>query len=217
MIFQNLQLLTSAPVEFIRLLLVIFFGLIIGITVHEFSHAFIAYRLGDDTAQRLGRTSFNPLVHLDLLGTLMLFLVGFGWGKPVPVNASNLRAPVRLSMAAVSVSGILANMLTAAVIALLVRFGPVGYPKVILVLLMFTVQINVLLAFFNLIPFPPLDGFNIMASLLPDSVMRSVAPAVKWGPFIFLTVLIMDNLFPINILGTVIGWPVSLVTRALLG
>ena len=216
MILQNLDLLTSNPAEFVRLLFIVVVGLIIAITVHEFSHAYVAYRLGDDTARRKGRVSFNPLVHLDPMGTLLLFIAGFGWGKPVPVNTSYLRPPIRWSMAAVSVSGVFANLLIATLVALPVRLGLPGN-DMIMTLLMYTVHINVILAIFNLIPIPPLDGFNIVSSILPRSVLSPLAPAIRYSPFILLAVIVVDNFFPTNIFGTVIGWPVNRITGALLG
>ncbi len=127
MILQNLDLLSSDPAAFVRLILTVIFGLVIAITVHEFSHAYVAFRLGDDTAQKKGRLSFNPFAHLDPMGTLLIFIAGFGWGKPVPVNTNLLRQPVRRSMAAVSVAGVFANLLTATVIALPFRSNLISY------------------------------------------------------------------------------------------
>ena len=216
MILQNIDLLTTNPAEFARLLGIIVFGLIIAITVHEFSHAYVAYRLGDDTARRKGRVSLNPIVHLDPMGTLLLFLVGFGWGKPVPVNTSYLRPPVRWSMAAVSVSGVFSNFLIATLIALPIRLGPLDNDT-IMTLLIYTVQINVILAICNLIPVPPLDGFNIISSVLPGNVTHRLTPIIRYSPFILLAVIAVDNFFPTNIFGTVIGWPVNRITGALLG
>jgi Zn-dependent protease len=216
MILQNLDLLTSDPVVFIQLLFITAVSLIIAITLHEFSHAYVAYRLGDDTARKKGRVSLNPLVHLDPIGTLLLFIAGFGWGKPVPVNTSFLRPPVRWSMAAVSVSGVFINFLTAMLVALPVRLGLSGN-ETVMTLLVYTVQINIVLAIFNLIPIPPLDGFNIISSILPSSVMTPLAPAIRYTPFVLLAVIVIDNLFPTNIFGTLIGGPVNSITGALLG
>ncbi len=216
MIFQNLDLLSSDPVGFVRLVLTVLFGLIIAITVHEFSHAYIAFRLGDDTARNQGRISFNPLVHLDPMGTLLLFVAGFGWGKPVPVNTNLLRRPVRRNMAAVTVAGVMANLLIAAVIAFPFRF--IDFPDEILMnLAVFTVQINIVLAFFNLLPVPPLDGFNLLSAALPERIMRPLAPVIRWIPLMLLAVLVIGNFLPINILGTIIRWPVDRVTDALFG
>ncbi len=216
MILQNLDLLSSNPAEFVRLLFMVVFGLTIAITVHEFSHAYVAYRLGDDTARRNGRVSLNPLAHLDPMGTLLLFIAGFGWGKPVPVNTSYLRPPVRWSMAAVSVAGVCANLLVATLTALPIRLGLLDNIAVI-TLLAYIVEINVVLAIFNMIPIHPLDGFNLISSALPRSVMSPLTPIIRYSPFLLLAVIVADNFFPVNILGTVIGWPVNRIAGALLG
>jgi Zn-dependent protease len=218
MILQNFDLLTSAPAEFVRLLIMVAFGLIIAITVHEFSHAYVAHLRGDETARMHGRVSLNPLAHLDWMGTLMLFVAGFGWGKPVPVDSNNLRAPVRLSWAAVSVAGVFSNLLLAAVISLPIRLGLVGYPFGNFgTLLAYMVQINIVLAVFNLIPFPPLDGFNILSAALPANIMRPLVPVMRWGPFILFGLILIDNFSRTNVLATVIGWPVNHLTLGLLG
>jgi Zn-dependent protease len=218
MILQNLDLLTSAPADFVRLLVIVAFGLIIAITVHEFSHAYVAHLRGDETARLRGRMSLNPLAHLDWIGTLMLFVAGFGWGKPVPVDSSYLRRPVRLSWAAVSVAGVCANLLMAILIALPIRLGLVGYPFGNFgTLLAYTVQINIVLAVFNLIPFPPLDGFNILSAALPGHIMRPLVPAMRWGPFVLFGLILIDNFSRTNVIGTVIGWPVNRLTLGLLG
>lgn len=217
MILRNIDLLRSDPAAFVRFLVIVAFGLAVAITVHEFSHAYVAYRRGDDTARMHGRISLNPLVHLDPMGTILLLAAGFGWGKPVPVNYRLLIPPVRWSMIAVSVAGVFANLLTAAVIALLFRLNLIGDNDFLVTLLLSTLQISVLLAVFNLLPFPPLDGFNILSAALPGRLMRPLAPAFKWGPFLFLGIIIMDSLLPTNILGTVVGWPVRQITGALLG
>ncbi|MEW6034165.1 MAG: site-2 protease family protein, partial [Chloroflexota bacterium] len=158
MLLGSIDLLQQDPLEFLRLLMMVAISLTIAITVHEFSHAFTAHRLGDDTAKRLGRVSLNPMVHLDPMGTLLLFLVGFGWGKPVPVNPLYLRHPAKWSMAAVSFSGAFANIITAAFVGLLTRFTLNAWPDVLIELLKYVVVLNLVLAFFNLIPVPPLDG-----------------------------------------------------------
>jgi Zn-dependent protease len=218
MILQNLDLLSSNPAEFVRLLIVFVIGLAIAITVHEFSHAYVASRRGDDTARSLGRISLNPIVHLDRMGTLMLILAGFGWGKPVPVNSNHLRAPVQLSMAAVSVAGVLSNLLLALLFALPFRLSLISYDDSFLMKLMiFSLQINVILAIFNLLPFPPLDGFNILSSILPIGVMRSLKPVIRWGPTALLLIVVIDIIFPVNILSLIIGWPVNHIVGGLLG
>src|SRR5512135_1270024 len=120
-LLRNLGELTSNPRNFFYIFFLWAFGLIVAITVHEFSHAYVAYRRGDDTAARLGRVSLNPIVHLDVMGTILLLAVGFGWGKPVPVNATYLRPPRRASFAMVSVAGVTANLVVAALVAMAFR------------------------------------------------------------------------------------------------
>ena len=143
------------------------------LTVHEAAHAWTADRLGDPTARLLGRVSLNPLVHIDLLGTVILPLVAvvsglpvIGWAKPVPVNTSRLRSP-RRDFVLVAAAGPGSNVLIAILAAVVLRslMGPDAGPAAQLALT--AVQINVLLAVFNMIPVPPLDGGNVLAGLLP--------------------------------------------------
>lgn len=139
-------------------------SLIIAITIHEFFHAFAADKLGDPTPRSMGRLSLNPLVHLDPLGTLALFFVRFGWGKPVPIDSYNFKNPRRDEII-VSLSGPLSNLLLAAICAFLLRFIP-------LVIIFYLIQINLMLGIFNLLPLPPLDGSKIFLNLL--SVEKSI-------------------------------------------
>ncbi|MBI2853634.1 MAG: site-2 protease family protein [Chloroflexi bacterium] len=192
-------------------------ALTIAITVHEFSHGFIACRLGDQTAQRMGRLSLNPLVHLDPLGTLLLFIIGFGWGKPVPVDVQMLRKPTKWSMAAVSAAGAGANLLAAAVVGLGVRSSSHTAPEVLTELLVYVVVFNVILAIFNLIPVPPLDGSKIAAVILPNRIVSVLAPAARWGPLILLGVVVVDNLTGAGVVWRVIGWPIGMLSRLFMG
>src|ERR671914_2074642 len=143
-------------------------GLVIGITVHEASHAASAYLLGDDTAYRAGRVTLNPISHLDLLGSMMLLIAGFGWGKPTPVVPSKLRGGV-LGPVAVAFAGPASNLLIVAVCALLnaLPYFQDGYLQIIVVAVAF---VNALLFVFNLIPIPPLDGAKVIFPFLPRSL-----------------------------------------------
>lgn len=138
-------------------------GLILAITIHEFSHAFVANRLGDPTARSLGRVSLNPLVHLDPIGTAMLVIAGFGWGKPVPFDAFNLSHP-RRDAALISLAGPASNLAMAVVLTLISQnlFQGIFFSKFI-----FLIAINISLAVFNLVPVHPLDGAKIITGLLP--------------------------------------------------
>lgn len=145
----------------------IFLGFILGIlgalTIHETAHAWVANRLGDPTAKFAGRVSLNPLVHLDVTGMVLLFVAGFGWGKPVPINPQNLHS--HWDEIKIALSGPLSNLLLATLLALIIRYIPL--PMVIIQILAIMVQINLTLMIFNLLPIPPLDGSSILKTILP--------------------------------------------------
>src|ERR671910_852296 len=167
-------------------------GLIIGITVHEASHATSAYFLGDDTAYRDGRVTLNPISHLDLLGSLMLLLAGFGWGKPTPVVPSKLRGGV-FGPVAVALAGPVSNLLIVTFCAALYLLPPFqesgGYPFILVVMVAFT---NALLFVFNLIPIPPLDGSKVIFPFLPRSLDGFVDFMNQYGPMILLGIILVS-------------------------
>lgn len=142
-------------------------GFAVGIVLHEASHAYSAYLLGDDTAYRYGRVTLNPASHLDLLGSLMLVMVGFGWGRPVPVEPSKLRGG-KWGSVAVAFAGPAANLVIVALCAVLIRLGPFQGELVLLPILGIAF-VNALLFVFNLIPIPPLDGAKVLYPFLPRS------------------------------------------------
>lgn len=140
-------------------------AILIGLTLHEFAHAYVADRLGDRTARAAGRLTLNPLVHIDILGLILLFIAGFGWARPVPVNPYNFRGNMKEGMLLVSLAGPVSNFLVACAAAgLLAVFS---HNLVLSTLLKTIIYINIVLAVFNLIPIPPLDGSKILAGLLP--------------------------------------------------
>lgn len=150
-------------------ILVLLPGIILGLTVHEFAHGWTADRLGDPTARHAGRLTINPLAHIDVIGLLALILAGFGWAKPVPVNPYRFRGNIRQGMLLVSLSGPAANLLLAFVLALLLAGGVgrlVPYGRQFLDA---AIWINIVLAVFNLLPVPPLDGAKILAGIFPGS------------------------------------------------
>lgn len=170
-------------------------SVIIAITVHEFAHAWSAYKLGDQTANFHKRLNLNPLNHLDPIGTLFIFLVGFGWGKPTPFNPWNLKNPRRDS-AIISISGPISNFLMAAAAAILFHLVPEGLKFKYDFLAMF-VQLNILLGLFNLVPISPLDGFKVVGGLLPRSMYPTWAQTEQNGYLLllFLVFFARDILF----------------------
>ena len=196
------------PVGFIGFVVAI----VLGITVHEFMHAYAASRLGDDTARLMGRLSLNPMAHLDPFGTLLLVLAGFGYGKPVPFNESRLRSAVGVS--AVAVAGPLANLALAALCAVPLRFGGAdllggAYDQI----LFDVVRWNCVLAIFNLVPIPPLDGANVVYGLLPPQQRYTWRTYQQYGPLLLLLLLF----FGARILVAVVFGPANFLIRLLVG
>jgi Zn-dependent protease len=174
--------------------------LLISLTIHEAAHAWTADKLGDPTARMLGRVSLNPLVHIDWIGTVLLPLLSavsglpiIGWAKPVPVRTSNLREP-RRDFVIIAAAGPISNLLQAVVAAMLFRVIAGGGAGGLLPgALGLAVHINLLLAFFNLIPVPPLDGGNVLLGLLPPRLARSVDQLRQFG-FLILYALLFTGL-----------------------
>jgi Zn-dependent protease len=223
MLFGLLNVLLDSPEVFWELLPLVFativLALLVGITVHEFAHAYTAHLLGDDTARRLGRVSLNPIKHLDPLGTFFLLIVGIGWGKPVPVNASLLQHGARRGMAMVAFAGPLSNFILAGLVALPIKLGAFDWDlrlnffrlyltdtgELLPVIMSSIVFFNLLLGIFNLIPLAPLDGSKVLMGLLPSRQAYSLAKVEPYGPMILIFVFLLDsfNGGP-GILGTVL-------------
>jgi Zn-dependent protease len=170
----------------------ILMGFVVGIVLHEAAHAYSAYLLGDDTAYRAGRVTLNPASHLDLLGSLMLLIAGFGWGKPTPVMPSKLRGGV-LGPVAVALAGPVSNLLIVAVCAVLYALPSFqeGYLQTIVAAVAF---VNALLFVFNLIPIPPLDGAKVIFPFLPRSMGGFVDFMNQHGPTILLVLVLLTFL-----------------------
>jgi Zn-dependent protease len=205
-------------------------GLVIGFTVHEFSHALTSHVEGDDTARRMGRLTFNPIKHIDLLGFLLLLVVGFGWAKPVQVDPYNLRHG-RLGMSWVALAGPLSNFVLAFLLGLIFRFDllPVvtdtifisGITEILGFAVFLAVFFNLILGIFNLIPLPPLDGSKVLGGLLPRVLYEPYLRFERYG-WIPLMGLIGVNLllsyaFGINFLGRILLPPALFMFRLATG
>lgn len=208
--------------DFVALLI----ALVFGITIHEFSHALAATWLGDSLPRRQGRLSLQPAAHLELTGSLMFLIGGFGWGKPVQYNPFALRANPRTGGALIAVAGPVSNLILATVIGLIARFLPLAFgttlhglsigsgPASILFNLLISISYyNLVLCFFNLIPIPPLDGFSILEGLLPPELAERIEPLRQYG-FLFLILLLIGGG---QILGPIIYQPIFTILGLILG
>lgn len=187
--------------------------ILLALTFHEYAHAFVANKYGDDTAKQNGRLTLNPLAHLDLLGTIMIFLVHFGWAKPVPVNPNRLKNPKK-DMLWISAAGPLANMILALFSGILLRliFVTVGKPDqhsitgLLIFMVIMSLQINLALAIFNVLPIAPLDGSKILYGLLPSKHEDKIYFIERYGPFILIGLIVFGQFTGVSILGRLI-WP----------
>ena len=187
-------------------------ALVVGITFHEFSHAFIADQLGDHRPRALGRVSLNPVKHIDPVGALVFVLAGFGWGRPVPVNVYALR-PGRVGMAFVAGGGPIANVAVATVAAVAYRvLEMAGIGGFALDVTLWIVLFNLLLAFFNLLPIPPLDGYNILLAFLPPRAAFTVQRYAQYGIIVLLLLVFLPG-SPLGLLFDVVRW----LTRIFVG
>jgi Zn-dependent protease len=204
--------------------------LIIAFTIHEFSHAWTANYFGDSTPRINGRLTLNPLSHLDPIGSLMLLLVGFGWAKPVPVNPYTLRQRAPSALMWVSLAGPLSNFLMALLAAIPFQVGFLGWEDIYAA---FSVQsaimpsparflfdfitINLVLALFNLIPLPPLDGDKIADFFMPDNWKKVTAKIRPYGPVILILLFMVGPRFGVDLLGWIINKPLYFLMNMLIG
>jgi Zn-dependent protease len=186
--------------------------ILIALTFHEFAHAYVANRLGDPTAKQMGRLSLNPLVHLDVLGTAMLFIVHIGWAKPVPVNPAYFRNP-KQDLLWVSLAGPASNLLLAFILGLMCRMLGIeslrsldsGITGLFQFMIAFGMIINIVLAFFNFLPIPPLDGSKILMGLVPQQYERQLIPYLRYGPTILIALIAIGYLTKVSILWMIIN------------
>ena len=199
------------------------FTIVIALTVHEFAHAWTADQLGDDTPRFAGRLTLNPLAHLDLLGSLMLILAGFGWAKPVPVNPYALRRRTPAGMMIVAAAGPLSNLLLAILAAIPFRMGLLTpsfgsanafLPSVEFILTEF-IFINLILLFFNMIPIFPLDGEKVLEYFLPPNGQETLNRLRPYGPMLLLILIMFGRFGGLNLLGFLIGQPAQIIFKLL--
>lgn len=180
---------------------------LLAITVHEFSHAYIAHRFGDPTAKNMGRLTLNPLPHLDLFGTIALFLIGFGWAKPVIVDQRNLQNP-RKNNLWIALGGPASNLISALIIGLAFRFlSPIldGFEsgQIMMAMLLLAVRLNIILAVFNLLPIPPLDGYHILEGLVSNDMYIKMQEYERFGSIILLALIMVSSFANLNIFSAI--------------
>ncbi len=210
MILTYLPLIGEAPLAFLILMGAFVFAMLEGLIFHEFCHAYVADTMGDRTPRRMGRLTLNPKSHYDPIGTSLIFFVGFGWAKPVPVNPWGLKNP-RQGMALIALAGPASNLVAAGLAGIPIKMGWVAFhhpfvgagsasawadiwtqsPSDLAGLFFGTVLLlNVLLGVFNLLPIPPLDGSRVLTGILPPGLAREYSKLEPWG-FGILMLLIM--------------------------
>ena len=193
-------MLLRLPMEVLIILLPI---LIFSLCFHEFSHGYIAYKLGDHTAARNGRLTLNPLAHLDPIGSLMILFVGFGWAKPVPVNPVNFSNP-RVDMMKVAFAGPASNLIlafTGGLIMRLVNILGLLQSEMFIQTLYFFIFINISLAVFNMIPVAPLDGSQIFGNMISKNNPELALKLQMYGPKILMGVILIGMVTPFSVLG----------------
>ncbi|NTU70140.1 site-2 protease family protein [bacterium] len=192
---------------------VLIFALIFAITLHEFAHAAATTYLGDSTAKFSGRLSLNPLKHLDPLGTLFLFIAGFGWGRPVPFDPHFVKHG-RWGIALIGLSGPATNFLVAFFLGAFLKTGLIHSPFTDIFLI--TIFVNILLGVFNLIPVPPLDGSKLLAAVLPENKQYIIQEFEQKGPLVLFGIIMIDNILNLGILSSIIGPIFNFVARLVL-
>jgi Zn-dependent protease len=198
--------------------------ILFALTVHEFCHAWVANILGDDTAKMQGRLTLNPIVHLDVLGTILMFLVGFGWAKPVPVNALNFKDP-RRGMLLVAIAGPISNLVMAIIAGVALRFvipavaessfstTAADVISVTVVMIILTLIYGLALAIFNMIPIAPLDGSRVLYGILPMRYADAYSRLEPYGMIVLFGLFIFVG----EVFTYVLWYPVSVCTEYLSG
>lgn len=182
--------------------------IVFALSFHEFAHGWVAFRFGDFTAQSAGRLTLNPMAHLDVFGSIAIYLMGFGWAKPVPVDPRNLQNPIR-DMMWIALAGPVSNFSLALISGLLLRFlftaGLISGGSAFTMVLVMSLQINLALGIFNFLPIPPLDGSRILAGLLPPRYHRQLELFEFYGPRILLGVILLGVITGFSVIGMIIS------------
>ena len=200
--------------------------LLITLTIHEFSHGYVAYLLGDDTAKRAGRLTLNPISHIDPIGLLMLFIVHIGWAKPVPVNPYNFHNQKR-DMAITAAAGPVSNFVMAVILSVVFNLLKAANPDILYSgsliaqiftsMLVYAILINLALGIFNLIPIPPMDGSKILGGFLSDEAYNRYTAQERKGAQILMIIFAVSFVFKLNIIGTIIMPPLEFFLKLLTG
>lgn len=182
--------------------------IIFALSFHEFAHGWVAYRFGDQTAKMNGRLTLNPMAHLDMFGSLALYFMGFGWAKPVPVDPRNLNNP-KQDLMWISLAGPVSNFMLALIsgilLSLFLRIGVISGNSTLTIVLIMSLQINLVLAIFNFIPIPPLDGSKILAGLIPYKYHNELAKFEYYGPRVLFGLILISMFTSLNIFSLVIS------------
>lgn len=200
--------------------------LLITLTLHEVSHGYVAYLLGDDTAKRAGRLTLNPIPHIDPFGLLMLFIVHIGWAKPVPVNPYNFNNQKR-DMAITAAAGPVSNFIMAILLAIVFNLLKATSPNLLYSssvfmqfftsMLVYAILINLALGIFNLIPVPPMDGSKILGGFLSDEAYYRYTAQERRGAQILMIIFAVSFVFRLNIIGALIMPPLNFFLKLLTG
>ena len=232
MLLGSFDLIANDPSGFFRLTVLIVVALVTAVTIHEFSHALVANTLGDGTARRLGRLSLNPMRHLDPGGSIMMFIAGFGWGKPVPVDPHQLSRG-HTDTALVAAAGPISNLAFAFVLAIPFKTGMLvpaslsldraarvmtgGFSNGVADILAVVIFFNLLLGVFNLVPLAPLDGSRVLAGLVPAEHAAAYSKLQRNGPGILVAIIMLDFALGLGILWGIAGPVVRALTTAATG
>jgi len=209
-----LQLLIQIPI------------LLLTLTIHEFSHGYVAYLFGDDTAKRAGRLTLNPISHIDPIGLLMLFIVHIGWAKPVPVNPYNFVNQKR-DMAITAAAGPVSNFVMAIILSVIFNLLKTVNPDLLnsgsaiaqffTSMLVYAILINLALGIFNLIPIPPMDGSKILGGFLSDEAYHRYTAQERKGAQILMIIFAVSYIFKLNLIGAIIMPPLNFFLKLLTG